>query len=581
MAYELTGRASGLRAALLSAGAERARLIIAVMALAVAVALWLAGQRILRWFLAITASRSEEPLVNRGGRWVIYPWLIAAYPVLFFLSNNFVSFRLAELVLVLGLTLGAVSLVVLVLRLVLGDLPRAGAFTAIATVVFFAYGHIVDALGERAGHQLLLPTAFTLVFLTGLLIVRRRLPSRAAGKFLNYAGIALVAIPVVSIGLQSASFAQASVRPSSVFLSADRIETALTKVGTLSDTTPDIYYIILDKYARHDALGNFDNGPFLDALEQRGFYLAREAMSNYQRTHLSIPSSLNMRFLDEFMNEGNGADPEVFQLGRAHAVGQILTDLGYRYVHIASGFPLTNSSPYAQIVVDFAPSGKIFRESIADGEPAITGEDALLGRFWRQVLRTTILRPFLPTYFNADQNAPFQSWHPVRAQETFNFLKTIPDLEGATFVFAHVLKPHPPYNFDQFGNLSLQADGFDDRHDASVPSAYHGQLLYLNTLLLDMIDVILVNSRISPIIVIASDHGINTSGNEHNKVLAAYRLPVGGNQALYPSITSVNTFRVIFDYYFNLGLGLLEDRVYGPEMGAYPVWPADNVEDQG
>ena len=131
--------------------------------------------------------------MNSGGRWFIYPWLLAAYPVLFFFSNNFESFALTELILFLGLALGGVSLVVLALRLVLGDLPRASAITGIATIVFFVYGHSFDALGERAGHQLLLPLAFTLVLLASLLIVRRRLPSGAAGKFLNYAGIALVA----------------------------------------------------------------------------------------------------------------------------------------------------------------------------------------------------------------------------------------------------------------------------------------------------------------------------------------------------------------------------------------------------
>ena len=34
--------------------------------------------------------------------------------------------------------------------------------------------------------------------------------------------------------------------------------------------------------------------------------------------------------------------------------------------------------------------------------------------------------------------------------------------------------------------------------------------------------------------------------------------------AVYPSITSVNHFRAILDYYFGLELGLQEDRVYGP-----------------
>ena len=58
---------------------------------------------------------------------------------------------------------------------------------------------------------------------------------------------------------------------------------------------------------------------------------------------------------------------------------------------------------------------------------------------------------------------------------------------------------------------------------------------------------------------------------------SAYVLPHGGNQVRYPSITSVNAFRLILDYYFNLGLGLLEDRVYEFDLEPRPIWPAERT----
>ena len=81
--------------------------------------------------------------------------------------------------------------------------------------------------------------------------------------------------------------------------------------------------------------------------------------------------------------------------------------------------------------------------------------------------------------------------------------------------------------------------------------------------MLEVIDAILANYEEPPIMVIAGDHGNErTNPSISNDILAAYLLPDGGESAIYPSITSVNHFRAILDYYFGLDLGLLEDRVY-------------------
>jgi hypothetical protein len=46
------------------------------------------------------------------------------------------------------------------------------------------------------------------------------------------------------------------------------------------------------------------------------------------------------------------------------------------------------------------------------------------------------------------------------------------------------------------------------------------------------------------------------------KIFNAYHLPGGGDQQLYETITPVNTFRVIFNYYFAGDFDLLEDASY-------------------
>ena len=73
---------------------------------------------------------------------------------------------------------------------------------------------------------------------------------------------------------------------------------------------PDIYYIILDEYAGADSLEknfNFDNIEFISALSKRGFFMPSNSYSNYPYTLLSIPSILNMQYLN-FLSEEMGLE---------------------------------------------------------------------------------------------------------------------------------------------------------------------------------------------------------------------------------------------------------------------------------
>ena len=65
------------------------------------------------------------------------------------------------------------------------------------------------------------------------------------------------------------------------------------------------------------------------------------------------------------------------------------------------------------------------------------------------------------------------------------------------------------------------------------------------------------------------DHGVRDDNRPKN-FFAVY-LPDGGGQALYPSITPVNIFRIIFDKYYGTSYGLLPDVTYTDKGEAIPV----------
>jgi len=48
--------------------------------------------------------------------------------------------------------------------------------------------------------------------------------------------------------------------------------------------------------------------------------------------------------------------------------------------------------------------------------------------------------------------------------------------------------------------------------------------------------------------------------NEVMRILNAYRFPGDNKSTLYPTITPVNSFRVLFNDYFGAGLPLLKDQ---------------------
>ena len=105
--------------------------------------------------------------------------------------------------------------------------------------------------------------------------------------------------------------------------------------------------------------------------------------------------------------------------------------------------------------------------------------------------------------------------------------------------------------------------------------------------ILESIDEILLNSDTSPIIILQSDHGSEfpDSASMENKIrekmanFNSYYLPYGGEEILYDEITPVNSFRVIFNYYFNGDYDLLDDKSYWSLFNPFEINEQSYFED--
>ena len=583
LSYEVLWRGEGWRAALEGSKPDLVRLVGAIAVALIAVASYFripsrTMRRVRIAFLTITkpigrtlrrakigrrSSLSDAEAPSRRRSFYVFPWLIPAFAILHYLANNVLLLSVAEAIPITIVTMAAATVAFVTFRLFFKTAAVAAVLTGLLGIAFFSYGHIYVALEERADHRLLFGLVVPAVLALGALM--RLYPEllRKIAPILNVTSVVLIVAPVYQIASHflAASSTPAN-RDSQVSVEVDeRVGKAAESFS--SDVLRDIYFIVLDEYPRSGSPKHFDNSAFVQQLENRGFYVAPQARSNYTSSILSIPSSLNMEYVGDDSSADDAESRRLFEMADNHRLGRILKTLGYKYVHVSSGWLVTSTNSNADLVVDFTPSGRVISGTDTRAPSLFATYARLSGRFTTTFLRTTAASPFLSHRFSAEDDVPYGWHHPFRTLAWLDFMKEVATLKGPKFVFAHLLKPHGPASFDKYGNITFELGGWSDDHDPTVSEAFYGTVFYMNARMLEVIDAILDDYEEPPIMVIAGDHGYERDDPSiSNDILAAYLLPDGGESAIYPSITSVNHFRAILDYYFGLNLGLLEDRVY-------------------
>ena len=596
LAYELIWRGDGWRAALEGSWLDRLRLAGGIGAAVVAVLLRpgvgrrlgkalgearaamlivgtpIAGKlRLARRWLSAQDSRGSR--ASRRRVIYVYPWLIPAFAILHYLATNLFLLRAYEAIFPSAVIMAGVTVVFMALRVILNGVAPAALFTGIVGILFFSYGHIYLADWQQPDRRILLGLGVPILAGVGMLLRGRVEFSHRIGRVLNFGSIVLIAIPIFQLGLVLVTTTFQQDRNTGVLANPVMLDERLSESRATipPEDLRDIYYIILDGYPRSGSPESFDNTSFVEELENRGFYVDPHARSNYTCSVWSITSSANMSYIRdaEPCAESLVETYKIYNAALDHALGRILTNLGYNYVHVSSGWRITATNLNADQIVEFTPQGRVFSE-YQDNDPGsqyqYVGDRAfsLSNRFMSRFLTTTLVKASrrLSSFAEEDRFAYGYS-DPSRVLAWLEYMKEVSFVESPKFVFAHLVKPHDPYSFDQYGNIAL-GEGWKDDHDPEVESAFHGQVIWLNARMLETIDAILGASNRMPIVVIMSDHGREKCRNAPicHDILAAYLLPEGGEIEFYPEMTSVNAFRLILNQYFDVGLETLEDRIF-------------------
>ena len=327
-----------------------------------------------------------------------------------------------------------------------------------------------------------------------------------------------------------------------------------------TEIRPDIYVIILDGYGRQDVLKeiyHYDNLAFIGQLETRGFYVADDSHSNYIQTAYSIASLMNFDYIQPWDHSTEYSEYLLDPI-RNNRVFQMLRKIGYTTVSFEGGTSYTQIQNSDILDSGFLP----------------------LNKFETLLLTDTPVEP-LTNVFDLGISIPNYETHRQRILNHLNAIQSVPDsIPGPKITYFHILVPHPPFVFDENGNSIepnrpysiLDGDEYPGSQE-EYWSGYRKQVAFVNGKILTAIDSIRAKSARPPIILLMGDHGPGSMFRwdpknpgcmwERTHNFYALLLPnPPADVSLYPGMTPINTFRVVFNTYFGTDLPLLEDRTY-------------------
>ena len=505
----------------------------------------------------------------------VHPFLLSIFPWVYVFSKYLKDFSYnllwLPLLVIAGVTVGLIFL----FKVLFENKSKAFVLVSIGAIGLLYYGFFYDFLfgfkvsGFLIGrHRYLYPFWGILFSGLGIFLLFTKRDLYKLTKILKFTALGLIIIPLTSIAIyEFRSMESGSIKaetPSSKKKTDDNINKGgeVKKASNINDVSnfPDIYYILPDQYARSDVLKeyfNYDGKEFAAFLDKKGFAIAENSRSNYAITIFSLAATLNMNYIDDLItlpNEDSADFDPLIEKIKNNEVKKFVESKGYRYIYLSSD----------ALVVGAKDTGDDVIESNLD-------------TYMRQALKTTALRPFGGRYGLREKN--INKWARDSILSTFDQLSKIPtsNLKGPKFVFAHIMAPHGPYVFGRNGEETKLSFVKSMTYQEDM-AAFLDQSIYVSKKISEITDQIITKSKNPPIIIIQSDHGHyldprlvsdELRRNIRTKNFSAFYLPGQAKETLPGDITTVNTFRFIFDRYFGTKLGLLENRSY-IYNGQYP-----------
>lgn len=458
----------------------------------------------------------------------------------------------------IGLSLTSSAILYFVLKTILKNAQKAGLLTSLVLISFFSYGHLASRLKQGLfifGPYSLFIGMLIVISVAFFLVIKSKKSYSGLTRVLNTMSIVLVIFNLATA--------------SRVYFQSTRVSYPPEVEAELRPAhLPNIYFIVLDAYARADVLSDvyhYDNSDFVKYLEQKGFYVAAQSPANYCQTEFSLATALNLTYLDDAarsMGTSSKNIRPIMEMIKNSRLRQLLKSRGYSFISVSSGLPVTEIRN-ADVYIGLKGSIKNFRMHLLDTTP-------------------------VPIFLNILSDKSQYDLHRNRVLGAFRELASLGPEKSPYFVFAHILSPHTPYIFGRNGE-AVNPPGLFFINDGRVSNeserrayiqGYSDQLHFINKVIKETIESIFAKSQDPPMIILQSDHGPRayyswksadeTYLKECMAVLNAVYFPNDDYHDFYPGLSPVNAFIALVNRITGSKMAFLDDKsFYSPGNRPY------------
>tara|TARA_A100001037_G_scaffold80950_1_gene73059 strand:- start:165 stop:1682 length:1518 start_codon:yes stop_codon:yes gene_type:complete len=473
-----------------------------------------------------------------------YHFFFATLPVLFIFTDNMNEVPFLDLFLPLFSSVLIITIFWLILILFL-DRKKSALICSlfIFIIILFAYVrgglvyHELIELRFLASNLILGPIFGGLTIALIIYILKKEFPLKVHQTF-DLMSIVIVAFLFSQIGLfltNDQSFDEAQ-----KLLNVPIFET------NQNTPKPNVFLILLDAYSGNMLLKedfDYDNSKFLDQLRERGFFVKDRSFSNYPNTELSMPSIMNMNYLD-FLSELHGEDSNDMRLAQ-----KLWNENKVMQVFDANGYHI------------FAFEGRQGTSSEMVTETLCT-----LPFNYNRELIVSLSQFYIPISSIREKINEDRQYDTVNC--VLDTTKNFQTNKEPFYMHMHVRLPHQPFVFDAEGNRNYAASEIGQRFDERFKDAYLEQLIFTNSKTIEIIDSIQLRDP-STVIILMSDHagrfGIDWENPSELDLYRAFNnlfavsFP-GKELSNTDKFSTVNIFRIFFNTYLDSDYELLDDR---------------------
>ena len=470
--------------------------------------------------------------------------IFALLPVLFLFLGNIHEIPFDDILFPLLISLLIVVISWLFLKKFIGERKSAVILSLIILLVMiFAFVrseliyHEIVEIRFLTKNIILIPI-FSIIAIFGVFYIKRKNFSSNITSILNVVSITVISMIILNFGIfymeNDLSFQESQkLLDVSIFEANDSIQ------------KPDVYLLLLDAYSGDITLKNdfeFDNFEFYEQLTERGFLVQKDSLSNYPNTALSMPSIMNMNYLD-FLSKLQGEESKDLrlaqQLWKENKVMQVFHANEYQ-IYSFHGRSGSSSDMVSENFCKYA----------FDLNPELMG--VLVEHYIPiSLVRTTFLE------------AKHYDTITCALDTMINFEKKTDD---PIYVHMHIRFPHQPLVFDSDGN-KIDEPISSHRFDSELKDAYLQQLIFANKKTIEIVDSIKQKNS-DAIIIVMSDHGGRFGVNWSDPSEMDYFRALSNLNAVYfpgkdhfsMDISPVNVFRIIFNLYFESDYEILEEK---------------------